>query len=131
VIGILYILLFFAGLIVAATAIYQLRLLRHKGISREAFIQEFLKLEIPETIPAAVYDFYKSSALWKGFSVSSQDRFEDLFSAAPEDIADDAGELLRRLGLAMPIEPVLVQWNAPLRTLDDMVRWLNWIRQHQ
>jgi hypothetical protein len=38
---------------------------------------------------------------------------------------------VRKLGMELPIEPVLREWEKPLETLRDMVLWLNWIRQHQ
>jgi hypothetical protein len=129
--GLLYVLAAFVLFVALATFVYQTRLLRHKGVSRVAFVEEFRSLAIPDVIPGAVYDYYKSSALWKKFSVSPQDRYEDYFSSAPEDITDDAKELVRRLGLAMPIESVLREWARPIETLGDMVQWLNWVRQHQ
>jgi hypothetical protein len=104
---------------------------RNHGEHAEFFIQEFRGLEIPDAIPAAVYDYYKSSAVSKRFSVSPQDKLEDLFSAVPEDVTDDARALVCKLEMQLPIEPLLREWRNPIRTLADMVRWLDWVRQHQ
>ena len=31
----------------------------------------------------------------------------------------------------MPIEPILREWPTEMKTLRDMVLWLNWVREHQ
>jgi hypothetical protein len=130
-IGLLYIAAIFVTFILVATLIYQARLFRHRGVSRDAFIGEFRGRQVPDAIPGVVYDYYKESALWKRFGVSPGDRYEDLFSAEPDDISDDARELVRRLGMHMPIEAVLREWQTPIRTLADIVEWLNWVLERQ
>lgn len=118
--------------VICATLLYQVRLLGHRGTSREAFIAEFLRLRIPDNIPAAVYDYYKQDSLWKGFSVSTDDTLAGVFGRSHEDIEDDLEELLlQKLGMQYPREAVLEQWKKPLETLRDIVLWLDWIRQHQ
>src|SRR5712692_7215763 len=77
-------------------ALYQSRLRRHRGLSREEFIETFHDLGIPETIPGAVYDRYKSFAIWKDFSVSPSDRYKEVFRERPEDIGEDAEELINQ-----------------------------------
>jgi hypothetical protein len=109
----------------------QIRLSRHRGVSREAFIEEFQKNGISLAIAATVYDYYRSLAISKKFTVSPDDSYDEVFGEAHEDIDDDAEDLVRQLGMEMPIEPVLREWETPLRTLRDMVLWLNWIRERQ
>jgi hypothetical protein len=129
--GFLYIVAAFLAFIVITTVISELGLSRHRGVSREAFIAEFTKLDVPETISAAVYDYYKSRVIWKAFTVSPNDTLAKLFSDYPEDLEDDAHELVRRAGMQMPNERVLCEWGKPFKTLGDMVLWLEWVRQHQ
>jgi len=109
----------------------RIHLARHRGVSREAFIDEFRKDNVPPEIPAAVYDHYKSLSRAKRFSVAPEDSFEKVFRECHEDIDDDAEGLARTLNIELPIEMVLREWPAPLRTLRDMVLWLDWIRQKQ
>lgn len=109
----------------------QIRLAHHRGISREAFIDAFRKERVPAEIPAAVYDYYRSICRARGFSVAPDDSFDDVFRQSHEDIDEDAEELARKLNMELPIEMILREWPTPLRTLRDMVLWLNWVRQHQ
>lgn len=117
---------------IAAIAIWsladQIRLARHRGISREAFIDEFRKENIPPEIPAAVYDHYRFVSRAKTFGVVPDDSFDKVFRECHEDIDDDAEELARKLNIELPIEMVLKEWPTPLQTLRDMVLWLNWVR---
>jgi hypothetical protein len=129
--GLLYIFGGFIVLILGGIIAYQLRLFRHRGVSREDFIKEFRKRDLPEAIPAAVYDYYRSSAMWKGFKVSPDDAYAKVFREEHEDIDDDAEQLVKQLGMHMPPEYVRRQWEKRLETLRDMVLWLDWIRQHQ
>jgi hypothetical protein len=48
-----------------------------------------------------------------------------------DDIDDDAQPLVQKLGMELPIEPVLRELGKPIERLRDMVRWLKWVRQHQ
>jgi hypothetical protein len=118
-------------LIVIWSALDQIRLSRHRGVSREAFVNEFASMGISSEIPAAVYDHYRSLSRAKSFSVAPDDSFERTFHQAHDDVDDDAEELTNKLGMELPIEEVLREWPTPLETLRDMVLWLNWIRQRQ
>jgi len=92
-------------------------------------IQQFREQNIPDTIPMAVYDYYKSSAISNRFGVSPAARYADLFSAESEDIEDDARILTEKLGFPVAINPSLQKWDKPFITLSDMVLWLDWVRQ--
>jgi len=129
--GYLYILAGLLVFVVAGTIVNEIRLARHRGISRETFIEEFLNESVPEEIPAAVYDYYKSSVVSKKFSVAPDDSFDEVFGQSHEDIDDDAEELVTKLNMELPIEMVLREWPTPVKTLRDMVLWLDWIRKQQ
>ena len=129
--GYVYIL---AGLLALATigAIAdQIRLSRHRGVSRKAFVDEFLKHDVPAEIPVTVYNYYMSSVVSKRFSVAPDDSIESVFGELQDDVDDDADELVRKLNMELPTEMVLRDWPTPVKTLRDMVFWLNWIRKHQ
>jgi hypothetical protein len=130
-IGILYILAAFVVFIVAATLVYQWRMRKHRGVSREEFIATFADAAIPTEISAAVYDYYKKSVIFNNFSVAPDDSYEHVLRKGHDDIDDDAQHLVRKLGMELPIEPVLREWDKPIKTLREMVLWLNWVRQHQ
>jgi len=108
-----------------------LRFRRHKGVPPSDFIEEFRSSHVPEEIPAAVYDFYKSEALYPQFSVSPDDSYEEVFHMIHDDIDDDAEHLVNTLGMEMPIEPILREWPTEIKTIREMVLWLNWIRERQ
>lgn len=125
----LYIIVGFLFLIIVSTGTYQWKLSRHRGLSRQEFINAFEGMDIPDAIPSLVYDYYKSAAISKHFGVSPDDQFTELFSDIKEDIEEDARELTEKLGLAVPVERNLQKWDKPLATLRDMVLWLDWVRR--
>ena len=104
---------------------------RHRGVSREDFIQAFAEADIPREIPAAVYDYYKSRVLSKEFSVAPDDNYEQVLSESDEDIDDDATFLTGKLGFLVPSDPAVTSLPGRIRSLRDMVNWLNNVRQHQ
>jgi hypothetical protein len=127
----LYILAAFVVFAVVATVVWQMRMRKHHGVSREQFIAAFADTAIPAEIPATVYDYYKGLVIFKEFSVAPDDSYEGVFREGQEDIDGDAEHLVRKLGMELPIEPILREWEDPVKTLRDMVLWLNWIRQQQ
>jgi hypothetical protein len=129
--GFVYILAGFLILIFVWSAVDQIRLSRHRGVSRESFIGEFTAAGVPAEIPAAVYDHYVCLSVSRHFSIAPDDSFRRTFRLAHEDIDDDAEDLVKALKLELPTESVLREWETPLNTLRDMVLWLNWIRQRQ
>jgi hypothetical protein len=130
-IGFLYILAGFVVFAVVATIVSQWRMRKHRGVSREEFIAAFADAAIPTEIPAAVYDYYKTRVMFKKFTVAPDDSFDKTFHMIHDDVADEAEHLVRKLGMELPIEPALREWEKPIATLRDMVLWLNWVRQHQ
>jgi len=129
--GFLY---FIVGILVVITTLcvaHQLRLARHRGISREAFVDGFCKEGVPPEIAAIVYDHYRAFSRAKEFSVAPDDSFETVFGYSHEEIDEDAEALAGKLDIELPIEMVLKQWPTPLHNLRDMVMWLEWVRQHQ
>ena len=67
--GLLFASVVISPLIGLAFFFYQRRLGKHRGVLREQFISAFESTEVPSQIPAAVYDYYKSLAVSKEFSV--------------------------------------------------------------
>lgn len=141
--------------IIITIAVSQIRLRKHKGVSREAFILAFREANVPAKIPAVVYDYYKRRARWKQFTVAPEDSYEDVFHEGDEEIADDERDLVKKLGIRppaqplleelrmqwrtrtrathpqLPIQPVQEQWGRQIKSLRDMVLWLDWIHRHQ
>ena len=109
----------------------QRRLGRHRGVSREEFVGAFADNDVPPGIAGTVYDYYKSRAFSKEFSVAPDDDYEGVLSEGEEDIDDDAQFLLKNLDLRMPPDYASVRSETRIRTLRDMVLWLNWVCQHQ
>jgi hypothetical protein len=126
--GFVYIL---AGFLVLILVAARVRLARHRGVSRDAFVKESAADDIPTGISGAVFDYYRSLSSAKEFSVAPDDSFRKVFREVDEDVNDDAVELVRILKMELPMESILGEWVTPLETLRDMVLWLNWIRQQQ
>lgn len=120
-----------AAILLCALTIEQLRLRRHRGVSRDEFIRSFDGAGIPQIIPATVYDYYKSAAISSKFGISPDDTYKESLRKGYEEIDGDARYLLKQLGLMMPPEEILVQRDLKIRTLRDMVHWLNWVRTQQ
>jgi adenylosuccinate lyase len=102
-----------------------------------------------------VYDYYKKWVISKEFSLSPDDSYDYVLNEAAEDIDDDALFLLNKLGLKAPSKDAMLQWAShiralrrtsphtvtlsvdsgqwaqPIKTLREMVLWLDWVRQHQ
>ncbi len=129
------------GLIVAGVAaaiwfpivwlVDQRKLRHHRGVSRQDFIQAFAADSVTQEIPAAVYDYYKQQVVFKEYSVAPDDDYEATLSKGDEDIDDDAAFLMKRLGLKRPSSFSAARAETRIKTLRDMVHWLNWLLQHQ
>jgi hypothetical protein len=150
----LYFLAAFVVFIAVVKLVFDVRMRKHHGVSRDEFLRAFSDTEIPAEIPAAVYDYYKKMVNFKEFSVAPDDTYEMLHKGE-EDIEDDARFLMKKLKLRPPSEEVPLQWteqtqtaratslSAPrfsvdstrwmqsIQTVRDMVLWLNFVRQHQ
>ena len=118
------------GIAIAFIA-HQRRLAKHRGVSRDEFIGAFTDSRIPDAIPAAVYDYYKSQVISKKFGIAPDDDYEHVLSKGDEDIDDDAHFLAKDLGFSIPPEYVAVRLETRIRTLRDMVFWLYWVAQRQ
>lgn len=104
---------------------------RHRGVSREEFIRAFVASDIDSDLAGAVFDYYKSQVRDQQFSVAPDDDYEQVLMAGDEEIDDDAEALMKKLGLRRPPEYAAVRSETRIRTIGDMVRWLNWVRSHQ
>lgn len=136
--GLLYIfgafLLFIAiGMVFDRLRLQKLRRQRQgMGFSREEFIDAFRQLAIPDNIPASVYDYYASRKAWKDFPLSPNDDYVKVLGRDDEDLEHEARALVERLGMLFLPEYVRREYgNKPIKTLRDMVLWLDWMHQHQ
>ena len=151
----LYFLFFFVLFIGVVKLIFDMRLRNRHGISRDEFVRAFSDVDIPAEIPVAVYDYYKKGVIFEQFGIAPDDDYEDVLHKGEEDVEDDARFLIQELGLKPPSEETRLRWNEqiqtlrarspvaprfsadsthlmqPIRTIRDMVLWLNWVRQNQ
>ena len=139
----------FGVLVAIATLVFDSRTRKHKGLSREEFIHAFDSDGVPQEILDAVYKFFTWSWFLGNLTIAPDDSLECL-----ADVEDDAALLMKKLGLKPLSEEARVRWNeqiqasrgepsdAPrfsthsnppsqIRTVRDMVLWLDWVRQHQ
>jgi hypothetical protein len=136
--GLLYIFGVFLLFIAVWVVIDQLRLRRLRrqrqggAFSQAQFVEAFRQLGIPDNIPAAVYDYYGSQRAWKDFPFSPDDKYSEVLHDDPWDLEDDERALVERLGMRFLPEYILQGWgDKSIKTLRDMVLWLDWMRQHQ
>ena len=121
------------GVVVHHLKLRRLRLRRQgHGFTREQFIEAFRSLGISEKIPGTVFDYYTSQSAWKNFPLSPDDTYSQVLCDDPEDIDDDARALLERLGMQFLPDYIRREYgDKPIKTLRDMVLWLDWMRQRQ
>jgi hypothetical protein len=136
-IGLLYIfgafLLFIGVLYLDQLKLWRLRRERQgHGFTREHFVDAFRPLGVPDAVSATVFDYYTSRGVWKGFPLSPDDAYSQVLYDDPQDIEDDARTLVERLGIQFLPEYVRREYgDKPIKTLRDMVLWLDWMRQRQ
>lgn len=118
----------FGAFVTSAALLRYRRLERKRGIPRAEFIRTFTDKGVPFEIPAAVYDCYRSRV----HGVAPDDDYERTLSEGDEDIDDDSELLMKKLGLGIPPDYTPMRLDAPVvKTVGDMVLWLDWVRQHQ
>ena len=106
------------------------RLRRRTGKSKSEFVQAFSERAVPDSIAVAVYDYYSLVAFGDRVAIAPDDSFEDL-RVGQEDLDDDLQRLVERLGLELPSSVVLKDSPFPIRTIRDVVLWLNWVKTHE
>jgi hypothetical protein len=136
--GLLYAFVAFFFFVVIWVVVNQVQLQRLRrrrqanGSSRNQFIEAFRQLGIPDNIPATVYDYYGSQKAWKDFPFSPDDKYSEVLHDDPDDLDDDASAFVQRLGMLTLTERARREYgDKPIKTLRDMVFWLDWMRQHQ
>lgn len=111
---------------------FQWRLRRHNGMSRDAFLAYSAERGVSDKIASAVYDYYRSRAIWRTFGVAPVDEIAKLFNQDEDDIEDDFTSVLKKLSLEVPYDSA---WDArgrtPVRTVEDLVHVLAWAAQNQ
>jgi len=111
--------------------LYLRRLKRHEGSGRADFIAHFEPSGATRDISGAVYDHFQKLGVWKGFQPKPSDTLEGTYKTVDEDIEDNLKEILQELGYEMPHSGILSEWFTPLETLEDVVRFVNWVRTKQ
>jgi hypothetical protein len=118
--------------LIGGAVYYQLKLNQRKeGWTREEFVAEFRRLDVPEAVSGAVYDYYRRQSILRSYRVSPDDSLEEVYAASHDEIDDAALEICKKLGVELPPESVLRQWPTPLQTVRDMVLWLTWVSAHR
>lgn len=127
--------LLFIGVWVAIGQLKLRRLRRQRqghGFTRQQFVDAFRPLGVSDAISATVFDYYTSRGVWKGFPLSPDDTYSQVLYDDPQDIEEDARTLVERLGMRFLPEYVRREYgDKPIKTLRDMVLWLEWMRQRQ
>jgi RHS repeat-associated protein len=138
IMGLLYVFGAFLLFIAVWVVVDQVRLsrLRHqrqaKGFSQAQFVEAFRQLGVPDNIPAAVYLYYVSQKAWKNFPFSPDDKYSSVLHDDPWELEDDGRALAEELGILFLPEYIRQGWgDKPIKTLRDMVLWLDWMRQNQ
>lgn len=124
------------GILVVVVALwnveFQWRLRRHHGMTRDVFLAYFAERGVKAEVAGAVYDYYRSKAVWRTFGVAPEDDVAKLFNQAEDDLEVDFTTLLKRLGLEIPSDEAWATWKEPpAKTVGDLVHVLAWAAQTQ
>jgi hypothetical protein len=120
-----------ASLVGLGWMVHVRRLRHHEGSTRAEFTEHFEASGIPTTISGAVYDHFQKLGAWKDFMPKPSDTLEGTYKTSGEDVEDNVKEVLQQLGYEMPHSGILAEWPAPLETLEDVVRFVDWVRTKQ
>ena len=103
----------------------------HPGLSRSEFVSYFAALDISSAVAGAAYKHFKGLGVWKEFSPSPTDTLEGTYKIVDEDAEEALKDIVHELGWEMPHSGVLLRWETPIETLEQAVRWLDWIGRQQ
>jgi hypothetical protein len=112
-------------------AIHLRRLKRHEGTTRTEFNEYFQQFTVRSETPGAVYDHFQKLGVYKGFMPRPSDTLEGTYKIVGEDVEDNLEDILRRLGYQMPHSGIMAEWVAPIETLEDVVRFMDWVATKQ
>lgn len=116
----------------AATKIRHRRAIRqHSGLHLPEFVEYFHQKGVPSQIPAQMYSYLRREIKLDSFHPHPLDEIERVYVIAGEDIDDMLNEIAGELGYDLPHSGILSEWIAPVRTVEDGVLWLNWVREQQ
>jgi len=118
----------FAG---AGWLLYLHRLKQHEGSTRAEFIAHFGASEATPEISGTVYDHFQKLGVWEGFQPKPSDTLEGTYKTVDEDVEDNLKEILQQLGYEMPHSGILSEWLTPLKTLEDVVQFVSWVKSKQ
>lgn len=104
---------------------------QHAGVSRDEFIQYFEPALITPEVSGAVYDHFQKLGVRKGFMPAITDSLEGVYKTSGEDVEDNLSDILQRLGYEMPHSGILAEWAGPIETVEDVVRFVGWVRTRQ
>lgn len=107
------------------------RLKKHDGLSREEFVAHFQTQALAPEIAGTVYDYFRRLGVWEGFMPSPSDTLEGTYKTVDEDVEESISDIVRNLGYEMPHSGIFAEWASPLITLEDVVRFVDWVRAHQ
>ncbi len=82
---------------------------------------------IADEISGAVYDYYKSLAVWSAFEVSPEDDLYQVYGHAPEELDSSLNVIIGRLKLNLPPDSILAEQDRIHKTVADVVRLVAWI----
>jgi hypothetical protein len=96
---------------------------------RPEFIRHFRDRGISSDSAAAAYDGFRPWGVWKRFEPAASDGIITTYKiVADDDVAEVAYEILRRTGGEVPASEDLAGWDRPVETIEDLVRWVEWVR---
>lgn len=124
-----------AGVVLAVlifNACVQLRLRNHRGLTRNEFVTYFVKNGANPELVGPIYDYYRSYAIWRRFTIAPTDAIETLLHIDSEFFEEDFIAILDRVGLQMPPDEAWDRWSGqPVKTIEDMVKAVEWASRNQ
>lgn len=101
----------------------------HDGLSEAEFASHFLQQGIPDYVSKSVYRHFRTLVGVPEFKPAPSDRIESIYGSDGYDLEYDLKTVLTDLGCEMPSSATQTRWEAPLTTIQDAVRWIDWARK--
>jgi hypothetical protein len=104
------------------------RLRRHAGLSRVGFVEHCERAGLSPDVAAAVYECFQPRFILKEYEIAPSDQIDDVPTIGDGYDLDEAlEEVYRKVGCELPSSRILKRWETPVETLEDLVRWVDWI----
>lgn len=103
----------------------------HRGLSKEDFIVYFADSGVDAAKLSTVYTEVQRAGDWPTYEPSPDDNLLEFALLVDEELEEFLHRIVPQLGLEMPVSFVLAEWEHPIESVADLVRWIGWLQTKQ